>query len=96
MIITVAQEGDGGGVDLEVPADIPAYQLALKIAHALGWGMRGLRYRLLASPPGRVLDGRLSLAESGVWDGALLRLQSDTEQEGPLLGWRLLELDSPG
>jgi hypothetical protein len=80
VIVTVRRSDEPGGSerDLELPADLPAGQLAELIARALNWlpdpsGRVG-SFEIEARPPGRRLHPFETLAGAGAWDGAWLVL----------------------
>jgi hypothetical protein len=73
VIISVAVEGGPHGLDLEVPAGLPAAELVPLLAAALQAPAHS--YRLEALPPGRLLQPHESLAAAGAWDGAWLILR---------------------
>lgn len=75
-IINIRHRGDKHSWDLEVPAEIPAAQLALSIAIALGWteSTNDVQYRIKIEPGNRFLQADESLADAGVWDGSTIVL----------------------
>jgi hypothetical protein len=79
VIVTVKLQGEARVRDLEVPAEVEAGRLAEMIAQALRWESdpagQPIQYKIVAEPPGRVLDSQESLAEAGAWDGAWLVFQ---------------------
>ncbi len=79
VIVTVKRQNEARVRDLEVPADLPAEQLAATIARALNWdaNLSGAltQYRIEAHLPGKagaILQPDETLASAGVWDGAWL------------------------
>ncbi len=76
VIVTVKREGEMRVRDIELSAGMPAQQFIAAIAQALGWDLdaagQRLTYEVEAIPPGRVLRPEESLAQAGVWDGAML------------------------
>lgn len=78
VIVTVRRADEAAGRDLEVPAEVDAATLAGLIASALQWNTM-VPYQIEVPALDLVLQGTESLAQAGVWDGALLVLRP----EGP-------------
>jgi hypothetical protein len=81
VIVTVKRQNEARVRDVEVPADMPADQLARTIARALNWeinlGGALTQYQIeayTASNTSRVLQPDETLANADVWDGAWLVL----------------------
>lgn len=73
IVVSVRHRDGGPGRDLEVPAEVPAAELASLLAEALG---RPDRVELPAAPQievvalGRRLEPHATLGAAGAWDGA--------------------------
>ncbi len=78
VIVTVAREGEAQARDLDLPADVPAGELAALVAAVLQWNGLGAGYTIRAVPPGRVLGAHETLLDAGVWDGARLIFEPAT------------------
>jgi hypothetical protein len=79
VIVYVCLAGSSAGKDLEVPAEIPATELARLLADALGYAQTGtnvLHYNIYAEPLGRLLQPEERLIDASVWDGSTLLLHS--------------------
>ena len=86
IIVTVKRQDEETDYDLEVPAGTPVSDLSQFIAMALGWPNKStgsaMSYSVYTSPPKRYIPPNESLADAGVWDGALLifQLSQKTQQ----------------
>jgi hypothetical protein len=83
VIVTVKRQNEARVRDLEVPAEMPAKELAQTIARVLNWDINlpGAipQYQIeahISGKPGKVLQPDETLAGAGVWDGAWLVLQA--------------------
>lgn len=89
VIVCVRRDGEQQGRDLEVPAEVPAGQLAGMLAVALCGETRqpgeSVPYRLLWQPSGKRLRASSTLADTGIWDGASLLLQSKQRPQDKVL-----------
>jgi len=90
VIVTVKRQNEARVHDLEVPAEMPAKELAQTIARALNWDINlpGVvpQYQIeahVSGKPGKVLQPDETLAGAGVWDGAWLVLQTAGSPRGP-------------
>jgi hypothetical protein len=91
VVVTVWHQGEAEARDLELPAEIPAAELAALVARALQWDGA---FRIEVYPTGRVLTPYDTLAAAGVWDGAWLLFhpaQPQAAPAAPVVGWRPLE-----
>jgi hypothetical protein len=84
-------------IDLELATHRPVADLAGSITEALGW--EGT-LEIFADPPGRELRAAESLAEAGVWDGAMLILRAPGDASlaattmatpGPAYNWKRID-----
>lgn len=107
VIVSVSRAGDGAVHDLELPVDLPVAALSNLVAYFLGWAGAAwgspVSFQVVEQATGRELDPNLSLAQSGVWDGAWLVFHgqmstytgqaSKPEPDGkiPLVRWRTLD-----
>lgn len=80
VIVTVALPKEQ--LDMELPAFLPAKELAAKLAETLR-AYRPERYsavfRLQLSSDGAPLNDTDTLASRGIWDGSILRCKPDQE-----------------
>jgi len=83
VIVTVKRQNEARVRDLEVPAEMPAKELAQTIARVLNWDINlpgaVAQYQIeahVSGKPGKVLQPDETLASAGVWDGAWLVLQT--------------------
>jgi hypothetical protein len=79
VIVYVRLAESNEGKDLEVPAEIPATELARLIAQALGFLQMSTtvtQYNIYVEPLGRILQPEEKLIDASVWDGATLSLHS--------------------
>jgi uncharacterized ubiquitin-like protein YukD len=78
VIVTVDLNNNTTSQDLEVPAYMPARDLAQMIMRVLSPGSTTAdtfsRFKIKAEPPGRVLEDNETLAEAGVWDGSYITI----------------------
>jgi hypothetical protein len=82
VIVTVERPGDATTYDLELPATLPAGELAEAIAETMEWDRDGENTVVYQIEMRSILDPRLSrrlapaesLEAAGVWDGAWLVL----------------------
>jgi len=78
VIVTVKLDNETTEQDLELPAYMPARDLAQMIMRVLSQGSTLTEtsgsYKINAHPPGRVLEDNETLAEAGVWDGSYITI----------------------
>jgi uncharacterized ubiquitin-like protein YukD len=97
-IISIRREGDQDSRTFEVPAEVPAEQLAEWIAVGLGWERlrsgQPASYAIRVEATGQVLRGHETLADAAVWDGSRLALQPKTAPAEKVLRPACFESDA--
>ena len=75
VLVTLRFEGQGRSLDMELPAFLPLTELERRLLETLG-EMDPVRFGsaqgVALKQEGRVLDGAVTLAQAGVWDGSVL------------------------
>lgn len=75
VLVTLRFEAQGRSLDMELPAFLPLTELERRLLEALG-EMDPVRFGsaqgVALKQEGRVLDGAVTLAQAGVWDGSVL------------------------
>lgn len=90
IMVIVKRKDEAPVYDLEVPVDLPANQLAARLAGVLRCDKdpegRLIAYELEAHPPGRCLGDSETLAEAGISEGSwlvLVEAGSSRDPENP-------------
>lgn len=75
-VIVTVKSANTLGKDYEIPLEMSATNIIRSLAEALKLpaNTAAVTYRIMAQPPGRYLSPEESLAEAGVWDGAVLNI----------------------
>ena len=75
VLVTLRFEAQGRSLDMELPAFLPLEELERRLLETLGemdparfGGAQGVALKR----EGRALDGAVTLAQAGVWDGSVL------------------------
>ena len=75
VVVTLRFAQEGRSLDMELPAFLPLEELERRLLETLGemdpvrfGGAQGVALK----QEGRPLDGAVTLAQAGVWDGAVL------------------------
>ena len=75
VLVTLRFEAQGRSLDMELPAFLPLTELKRRLLETLG-EMDPVRFGsaqgVALKQEGRVLDGAVTLAQAGVWDGSVL------------------------
>ena len=75
VLVTLRFEAQGRSLDMELPAFLPLTELERRLLETLG-EMDPVRFGsapgVALKQEGRVLDGAVTLAQAGVWDGSVL------------------------
>ena len=75
VLVTLRFEAQGRSLDMELPAFLPLTELERRLLETLG-EMDPVRFGsaqgVAIKQEGRVLDGAVTLAQAGVWDGGVL------------------------
>ena len=75
VLVTLRFEAQGRSLDMELPAFLPLTELEQRLLETLG-EMDPVRFGsalgVALKQEGRVLDGAVTLAQAGVWDGSVL------------------------
>ena len=75
VLVTLGCDAQGRSLDMELPAFLPLTELERRLLETLG-EMDPVRFGsaqgVAFKQEGRVLDGAVTLAQAGVWDGSVL------------------------
>ena len=75
VLVNLRFEAQGRSLDMELPAFLPLTELERRLLETLG-EMDPVRFGsalgVALKQEGRVLDGAVTLAQAGVWDGSVL------------------------
>lgn len=75
VLVTLRFEAQGRSLDMELPAFLPLTELERRLLETLS-EMDPVRFGsaqgVALKQEGRVLDGAVTLAQAGVWDGSVL------------------------
>jgi WXG100 protein secretion system (Wss), protein YukD len=71
-IVSVKRSDVAGTIDFALATNRPVGELASILGEAMGWDGP---FQIFADPPGRDMRSTETLAEAGVWDGAMLVLR---------------------
>ena len=75
VLVTLRFEAQGRSLDMELPAFLALTELKRRLLETLG-EMDPVRFGsaqgVALKQEGRVLDGAVTLAQAGVWDGSVL------------------------
>ena len=75
VLVTLRFEAQGRSLDMELPAFLALTELERRLLETLG-EMDPVRFGstqgVALKQEGRVLDGAVTLAQAGVWDGSVL------------------------
>lgn len=75
VLVTLRFEAQGRSLDMELPAFLSLTELERRLLETLG-EMDPVRFGsaqgVALKQEGRVLDGAVTLAQAGVWDGSVL------------------------
>lgn len=89
VLVQVRREGEEDTHQLEVPAEVPAEQLADMIAQAFGWERtqsgQPTSYWIVRGTSNQILRGQETLAELGIWDGSVLIFRPKTRPPDKVL-----------